>query len=105
MIPLRCDVHGWMNAYVGVLEHPYHSVSATSGSYSLDTLPPGDYVIEAWHEAYGVLTQNVTVTTGQTAEVSFEFDESMAGNPVPLAEPWTIAHAGDHAHPGAASHP
>jgi len=88
MVPLRCDVHGWMNAYVGVLDHPYHSVSNSNGAFSLSTLPPGDYVIEAWHERYGAQTQNVNVTTGQTAEVTFTFSPSMARNAaVPLGTP------------------
>ena len=87
MIPLRCDVHGWMTAYVGVLSHPYHSVSGSDGSFDLSTLPPGDYVVEAWHERYGAQTQNVTVTTGETAEVTFTFSASMAGAVVPLGEP------------------
>ena len=88
MVPLRCDVHGWMNAYVGVLDHPYHSVSNGSGAFDLSTLPPGDYVIEAWHERYGTQTQNVTVTTGETAEVTFTFRASMAQNAVvPLGAP------------------
>ncbi len=86
MIPVRCDVHGWMMAYIGVLPHPYHSVSASDGSFDLSTLPPGDYVIEAWHERYGAQTQNVTVTTGETAEVTFTFSASMAGAVVPLGE-------------------
>ncbi len=76
MVPLRCDVHGWMNAYIGVLDHPYHSVSNGNGAFNLSTLPPGDYVIEAWHERYGTQTQNVTVTTGETAEVTFTFSAS-----------------------------
>jgi hypothetical protein len=87
MIPVRCDVHGWMTAYIGVLPHPYHSVSGSDGSFDLSTLPPGDYVIEAWHERYGAQTQNVTVTTGETAEVTFTFSASMAGAVVPLGEP------------------
>ena len=88
MVPLRCDVHGWMNAYVGVLDHPYHSVSNSSGAFNLSTLPPGDYVIEAWHERYGTQTQNVTVTTSETAEVTFTFSASMARNAVvPLGAP------------------
>ncbi len=76
MVPLRCDAHSWMNAYIGVLLHPFHSVSSGSGAFSLSTLPPGNYVIEAWHETYGLQTQNVTVTTGETAEVTFTFSAS-----------------------------
>ena len=87
MVPIRCDVHGWMTAYIGVLSHPYHSVSGSDGSFDLSTLPPGDYVIEAWHERYGTQTQNVTVATGETAEVMFTFSASMAGAVVPLGEP------------------
>ena len=97
MVPLRCDVHGWMNAYVGVLDHPYHSVSNGTGAFNLSTLPPGEYVIEAWHESYGTQTQTVTVTTGGTAEVTFTFSASMAHNAVvPLGDPidlHTIAEA------------
>jgi plastocyanin len=84
MVPLRCDVHGWMNAYIGVLAHPYYSVTSSDGGFDLSTLPPGDYVVEAWHERYGTQTQNVTVTTGETAEVTFTFSASMAGAVVPL---------------------
>jgi len=88
MIPLRCDVHGWMNAYLGVVSHPFFAVSSEDGSFDLSTLPPGDYVVEAWHERYGTQTQNVTVATGETAQVEFTFSESMAANAdVPLAEP------------------
>ena len=73
MVPLKCDVHGWMNAYIGVLDHPYFAVTAADGMFDISTLPPGDYVIEAWHEQLGTQTQNVTVASGQTAEVSFTF--------------------------------
>lgn len=73
MVPFKCDVHGWMNSYLGVLDHPYFAVTAQDGMFDISSLPPGDYVIEAWHEALGTQTQNVTVTTGGTAEVSFTF--------------------------------
>ncbi len=83
MIPVRCDVHGWMSAYIGVTSHPYHSVTAADGTFSLDRLPPGTYTLEAWHEKYGTATQEVTVATGQTAEVTFEFDGKVAAE-VPM---------------------
>ena len=56
-----------------------------------------DYVIEAWHERYGTMTQNVTVTTGETTEITFEFNENMAGNVVPLADPLILQHDKGHA--------
>lgn len=92
MVPIRCDVHGWMNAYVGVLDHPYFTVSGPDGSVSLEGLPPGDYVVEAWHETYGTLTQSITVATGETAQLSFEFTSDMAQAHLPLGEPIDLAH-------------
>ncbi len=73
MVPFKCDVHGWMNSYVGVVDHPFFAVSGGDGSFDISTLPPGDYVVEAWHEELGTQTQNVTVGEGATADVSFTF--------------------------------
>ena len=64
MVPLECNVHGWMNAYVGVVEHPYFAVSGADGSFSIGGLPDGTYTIEAWHETLGTQTAEVTVTGG-----------------------------------------
>ncbi len=73
MLPFKCDVHSWMNAYVGVLTHPYYAVTGTDGMFDLSTLPPGDYVIEAWHEKLGAQTQNVTIGEKETKKISFTF--------------------------------
>jgi hypothetical protein len=95
MIPVKCDVHGWMEAYIGVQDHPYAAISGTDGTFSLENLPAGDYVIEAWHESFGTQTQNVTVGAQETQEITFTFSGEMAGRPVPLGEP-LVLHA-DHA--------
>jgi plastocyanin len=96
MIPVRCDVHGWMEAYVGVVAHPYFAVSGEDGTFRLENLPPGDYTIEAWHERYGTQTASVSVPAGGTAEAQFTFSESMAaGAIVPLGTP--IDPHGTHA--------
>lgn len=88
MIPVRCDVHGWMEAYLGVVEHPYYAVSGDDGSFRIENLPPGDYVLEAWHERYGTQTMNVSVGPNATVETSATFTEAMAANAVvPLGEP------------------
>ena len=70
MVPFKCDVHGWMNAYVGVLDHPYFAVSKEDGSFEIKGLPPGTYTIEAWHEKLGATTQSVTIGAKESKEVS-----------------------------------
>jgi plastocyanin len=73
MIPFKCDVHKWMNAYLGVVDHPFYAVTGGSGRFELKGLPPGTYTIEAWHEKLGTQTQMVTIGEKQTSDVSFTF--------------------------------
>jgi hypothetical protein len=73
MVPLECNVHGWMNAYVGVLPHSFFAVSGTDGSYTIQGLPAGTYEIEAWHEKYGTQTASVTVPATGSKTQDFTF--------------------------------
>jgi len=73
MVPFKCDVHPWMHAYVGVLDHPYFAVTGPDGSFDLKGLPPGTYTIEAWHETLGTQTQTVTIAAKESGTVAFEF--------------------------------
>jgi plastocyanin len=73
MVPFKCDVHGWMNAYVGVLDHPYFAVSDKDGKFEIKNLPPGTYTIEAWHEKLGTMTQSVTIAAKDSKEINFVF--------------------------------
>jgi len=69
----KCDVHKWMGAYCGVFNHPFFAVTNDQGAFEIKNLPPGNYVIEAWHEKYGTQTQNVTITGTEAKTVDFSF--------------------------------
>ena len=71
MVPFRCDVHGWMNAYAGVLPHPFFAVSKDDGSFEIKGLPAGSYTIEVWHEQLGTQTMEVTVSADASATANF----------------------------------
>jgi plastocyanin len=73
MVPFKCDVHGWMNAYAGVLDHPFFAVTDASGKFELKGLPPGDYTIEAWHEKLGAQEQKITVGAKESKDANFSF--------------------------------
>jgi plastocyanin len=73
MVPFKCDVHRWMNAWVGVLDHPYFAVTSDAGTFELEGLPPGTYTIEAWHERLGTQTSSVTIGAKETKDVPFSF--------------------------------
>jgi len=79
MIPFKCDVHGWMNAYVGVVDNPYFATTEKDGKFDLKNLPPGTYTIEAWHEKLGPQTQTVTIGPKETKEITFSFKPAATG--------------------------
>lgn len=72
-IPARCDVHPWMSAFLNVFDNPYFAVTAADGSFDLGQLPPGDYVVQVWHETLGTQTQSVTVAPNETSTISVGF--------------------------------
>lgn len=72
-VKFKCNVHPWMSAYAGVVEHPFFAVSGADGSFAIPGLPAGTYVLEAWHEKLGTQTQTVTVSDGQAATAAFTF--------------------------------
>jgi hypothetical protein len=76
VIEIKCDIHPWMRAYLGVFDHPYFAVSAADGRFTLKDLPPGDYTIEAWHERFGVQSRKITLGAKETKEIEFTFKAS-----------------------------
>jgi plastocyanin len=73
MVPFKCEVHGWMRSYVGVVPHPFFAVSRADGTFEITGLPAGTYTIEAWHEQLGTQTQTVTVDGKAGAAADFTF--------------------------------
>jgi len=73
MIPVKCNQHPWMKAYIGVTSNPFYSVSGRDGTYTIRGLPPGEYTVEAWTATFGTQEQKVSVSAGGTATADFAF--------------------------------
>jgi plastocyanin len=70
---IKCDVHPWMSAYVGVFTHPFFATTGTDGKFTIAGLDPGTYEITAWHERLGTQTATVTVAANETKSQNFKF--------------------------------
>lgn len=74
MIPIMSNQHPWMRVWVGVVPHPFFSVSDSEGRFSIEGLPPGNYIIAAWHEQLGEKTMEVAIPPGSQQHFTFEFN-------------------------------
>jgi hypothetical protein len=72
-VSFACNLHPWMKAWVCVVDHPWFAVTRSDGRFVLQGVPPGDYVVEAWHEKFGKKTAKVTVEPGGSPEASFTY--------------------------------
>jgi len=79
IIPLKCDLHGWMNAWIIISDHPYYAVSDQEGSFEISGIPPGTYTVQFWHETLGLLSREVTVQAGadtRVSDIAFKVEEA-----------------------------
>ena len=73
MIPVQCNQHPWMRAYINVMSHPYFAVSAGDGKFTIPNLPPGEYTVAAVHEKFGEQTMKLKVDAKTAARADFKF--------------------------------
>ena len=73
MIPVKCNVHSWMHAYIGVVDNPYYAVTKPDGTFDFKNVPPGDYTVGVWHETLGEQKQTVHVDPSGKATVDFTY--------------------------------
>jgi hypothetical protein len=75
MIRVGCNVHPWMDAWIGVLDHPHFAVTDEAGAYLLPDLPVGRYTLAVWHEAYATVERAIVLGPGDDLAVDFVLDE------------------------------
>jgi plastocyanin len=81
LIPVKCNQHPWMKAWIGVLKHPYFAVTKEDGSFEIKNVPPGTYTLEAWHEKFGTKTAQVKVDNKGTVTQEFKMGGTVASSP------------------------
>ena len=74
-VNVRCDLHGWMNAFVVVANNPYYAVTRGSGEFELDQVPPGRYYLKVWQETLGEMEKEIVVEAGKPTAVEFIFEK------------------------------
>ncbi len=75
MVKVKCDVHPWMSAWIGVVSHPCFAVTDASGKFEIKGVPPGKYTVEVWQEKYKSVTADVEVKAGAASAANFEMKD------------------------------
>lgn len=73
----KCDIHPWMQANVGIFDHPYFAVTNENGTFEIDTtgLPNGKYEVWAWHEKYKYAKlKGVELKAGEVVQTQWTFN-------------------------------
>jgi len=73
MVPVHCNIHNWMQAYIGVVTNPYYAVTGNEGTFQIKGVPAGSYTLSIWTATFGTQEREVTVRAGETASVDFTF--------------------------------
>jgi len=76
MIPVKCNIHPWMRAYIGVVRHPFFAVTGDDGTFTIKGVPAGNYTVEVWHEKYGRKDVKVAVAAKESKTVDFTLGAS-----------------------------
>ena len=78
VISIRCDLHGWMQAYVVVAKNPYYAISENGGKFKLDGVPKGRYHLKVWSESLGESEQEIVVEAGKPTRADFTLKSQTA---------------------------
>lgn len=72
-IQIKSNIHSWIRGYIFIFDHPYASITDEKGSFVMNNLPPGEYVLNVWHEGFGMQERKIKVTPGEITDVEIEF--------------------------------
>ncbi len=76
MVPIECNVHPWMKAWIGVMAHPFFATTSPKGTFKIENIPAGDVVLEFWHPTLGTRSKKITVAGEKMQTVQVEFETS-----------------------------
>jgi plastocyanin len=72
IVPVFCDIHSHMSAYILVFDHPFFAISDVLGRYAIRDIPAGTYALSVWSEMGRASSRRITVAADGTTEADFD---------------------------------
>ena len=74
LVRVYCNVHAQMSAIVVVRDNPYFAQPSSDGSFTLPSVPPGEYGLHLWHERAPEVTRDLSVSPAGVGDLALELD-------------------------------
>jgi len=74
-VRVDCDVHGWMEGWIYVVDNPYYALTDAEGKFKITDVPPGNYKVVAVQSLTGPTEQTVTVASGKATTLNIELKQ------------------------------
>ncbi len=74
LVRIFCNVHPRMVAFVQVMAGGHFTQAAVDGSFEIPAVPPGTWVVHAWHERSPPVARTVSVTTAGASGIELQLD-------------------------------
>jgi hypothetical protein len=72
-IQITSNTHDWIRGYIFIFDHPYATITDEKGTFKLDNVLPGEYLLRTWHEGFGMREKKVKITPGGLVEANIDF--------------------------------
>jgi len=73
---MQCEEHEFMQSFMFVAKNPYYALVAEDGTFTIEDILPGNYMVKAWH---GKLKNHpqlyVPIEAGKTIVVDFDYNK------------------------------
>lgn len=83
VVEVLCNIHASMQAYVVVVDTPYHAIAGSTGAFTIKNVPPGEYEVEVWHESASTTGKDKVTVGGDGAKVALSVGADKRKNPFP----------------------
>ena len=77
-----CGMHEFMQTWGYRVQNPYYFQTKIDGNYKIDNIPPGDYVVNAWHYLMKIQSKKIHISENSVIDLNFEFDGDKVVRPI-----------------------
>ena len=81
IMQMICGMHEFMQTWGYRVQNPYYFKTDKDGNFNISDIPPGEYVVNAWHYLMKPQKKKIKIAAGETIDLNFEFDGDKVERP------------------------